>query len=47
MCEKLIEYTDEQFAADLQKSSKELDIMEEQALKEHKEGKTQEFPLKD
>jgi hypothetical protein len=41
------QYTDEQFTADLQKSSKKLDMMEEQALKEHKEGKTQKFPLKD
>ena len=39
------EYTDEQFHRDLKKASKKLDAMEEQALKEFKEGKTREFPV--
>jgi len=37
-------YTDEQFYSDLKKASKRLDVMEEEALREHARGKTRKFP---
>jgi putative addiction module CopG family antidote len=38
------EYSDEQFYADVRKSSKQLDAMESKALEEHAQGKTRKFP---
>ena len=38
------EYSDEQFHADLRKASKRLDVMANEALKEHAQGKTRKFP---
>lgn len=40
-------YTDAQFHADLKESSARLDAMAAQALKEHAEGKTRVFQLRD
>lgn len=39
------EYTDKQFYADLRKSSKRLDAMAAEALKNEAKGKTREFPV--
>ena len=39
------EYTDAQFYADLSKASKQLDMMERKALKDHAQGKTRKFPV--
>jgi hypothetical protein len=38
------EYTDPQFFDDLDKASKQLDIMEAEALREHAKGNTRKFP---
>lgn len=39
------DYTDIQFVSDLKKVSKQLDSMAAEALKEHAQGNTQEFPV--
>ena len=39
------DYTDVQFYADLKKSSKRLNAMVAEALKDESEGKTREFPV--
>jgi hypothetical protein len=38
------EYTDEQFYTDIKKSSDALDLMAQEALEEHAQGKTRKFP---
>ena len=39
-----VEYSDEQFYADLRKSKKQFDEMAKKAMKEDRQGKTRRFP---
>lgn len=39
-----VEYSDEQFLADIRKARKALDRMERRALREERAGKTRRFP---